>query len=257
MLYTLLVRDIFEICFYSLSIFATCKWLKIDKTKNLLCYFFIYSILMISAWIIELPTLAPFLFAYAPIAILLFIVLHEKTLQRNLISLCSITPSQYTDPHWIDTIISSCLTLINNNKAVTIIIEHTDALDYFLDVPCIINADINKKILDILLSSTSYDEQKMIWISAKGKIRSINASWKLSQDMKDDFLFYTLQSDALILVTHAENRSFRLIMDGKEISHLTAHQVKMMIKKQFSRTSLPKHKGAFRENNVSEKSISR
>lgn len=277
MLYHLLLRDIAEISFYSLSIFAFCKWLKIDKTKNMLSYFLAYSTLTISSWIMELPTLAPFLLAYAPIALLLFIVLHEKALQRNLVALCTISPSDNISHDWVDTIISSCLMMINANKSITIVIEYKDALDQFLEVPFLINADSNKNVFDILLSSTSYDEQKMVWINAGGKIRSFNASWILNQenssqssyslntsinnlkenDIKSDMIFYTLQSDALILMAHPIQRSFSLIINGKETKNITAHQIHAMIKRQFSLISLPqKPKGAYRENNAAEKSIS-
>jgi hypothetical protein len=256
MLYVLLLRDIAEISIYSLSIFILCKWLKTDKTKNILGYFLAYSTLMISAWIIQLPTLMPFLFSYAPVALLLFIVLHEKTLQRNLVALCAITPSTSKGAaDWIYILISSCLTTINANKSISIVIEHTDALNQFLDAPFIINADMSKNVFDILVSSSSYDEQKMIWINTNGTIRGINVSWIVYQEKREDSLFYTLQSDALVLTAQPSNRLFTLINNGQETKNIPAHQVRALIQKQLSLRPL-KHKGAYRENNSTEKSIS-
>jgi len=257
MLYDLLLRDIIEITIYSSCIFLFCTWLKTDKTKNLLGYFFMYSGLVLCAWIIQLPTLSLFLFSYAPIVLLLFIVLHEKTLQRNLVTLCSITPAHTIAQDWLDTLMSSCLTTINADKSITIVIEHNDSLDHFLDVPFMLNADISKNVFDLLLTSESYDEQKMIWITSKGQIRGINVSWITNQKIQDGTLFYTLQSDAIVLSAHPINRMFVLMYNGREIKNISAHQVRTIIKKQLSLSTSPKNTGAYRESTSSEKYLSR
>lgn len=231
MFYHLLIRDIIEIIFCSSSIFIVCQWLKTDKTKNLLVYFFAYCILTLCAWIAQLPVLTPFLFTYAPIALLLFIVLHEKTLQRNLVTLCSITPARSHHEDWLNTLLSSSLALINAHKSITVVIEHKDSLDYFLAAPFIINADIEKNVLDIFLSSSSYDKQKMVWINTSGKIRSINVTWR---EKTDNALFYTTTSDAIIFSAHPISRTFTLISKGKEIKNLSTHHIHTMIKKQLS-----------------------
>lgn len=238
MFYHLLIRDIVEILFYSSCIFAFCQWLKTDKTKNILIYFFAYCALALSAWIIQLPTLTPFLFTYAPVALLLFIVLHEKTLQRNLVTLCSITPARIEHQDWLDTLLSSSLTAINANKTITVVIEHADALDHFISTSFIINADMNKNILDILISSTSYDEHKMIWVNTSGTIRGINATWNNGKE---------LQSDAIVFSAHPISRNFAVIIAGKEIKNLSAHHVHTIIKKQLSSPSSSHPKGAYRE----------
>lgn len=248
MLYDLLLRDILEIAFYSSCIFIFCTWLKTDKTKNLLGYFFIYSGLILLAWVIQLPTLTSFLFSYAPVALLLFIILHEKTLQRNVVALRSITSAQHAPSDWVDTVISSCLSAINGNKKITIIIEHKDALDHFLHTPFLINADISKNMFDIVLSNASYDQEKMIWIATNGKIKAFNSSW-----IDQEVLLY---SDTLMISAHHTNRTFTLSHYGKETTNISAQHIRAMIKKQLSTSVPPQHKGAYRENKSSEKSFS-
>src|SRR3984893_10089955 len=237
MLYELLLRDIIEIAFYSSCIFIFCTWLKADKTKNLLGYFFAYSGLTLLAWVIQLPTLTSFLFSYAPIALLLFIILHEKTLQRNVVALRSLTPAQHTSHDWVDIVISSCLAAINANKTITIVIERKDALDHFLQTPFFLNADISKDILDMLLSSSLYDEQKMIWITTSNKIKAFNTSWIVDQEV-------LMHSDTVILSANRINRMFTLTHSSVETKNISAHQVRSMLTKQLS-VSLPSHhKGA-------------
>lgn len=256
MFYNLLVRDIIEIFFYSSCAFALCQWLKADKTKNIIVYFFAYCTLAICAWVTQLPTLTPFLFTYAPIALLLFIVLHEKTLQRNLVTLCSITPARIQHKDWLNTLLSSSLAIINTNKSITVVIEHKDALDYFLTTPFLINADMDKNVLDIFLASTSYNEQKMVWIDTRGRIRGINVAWNNHKEMRENALFYTLQTDAIVCSAHPISRTFTLIIKGKETKNISAHHVHNMIKKQLSSLSSSHPKGAYRENSTSEKTIS-
>src|SRR5260221_8174230 len=207
MFYHLIARDIIEIVFYSSCIFTLCQWLRTDKTKNITIYFFAYCALALSAWIAQLPTLTPFLFTYAPIALLLFIILHEKTLQRNLVALCSITPARIQHEDWLDILLSCSLTSINNKKLITIIIEHKDALDHFVSTSFAVNADLTKNVLDIFLTSSAYDEHKMIWISTNGKIRGINVTWNNKQETCDD---------AIVLSAHPVSRTFSVIMHGKE-----------------------------------------
>ena len=266
MYYVLLLRDVIEIIFYSAVLYAFCRWLKADKTKNILVYFLAYCTLMLAAWIVQLPTVTPLLFSYAPVALLLFIVLHERTLQRNLVTLCTITPAIIQHEDWLDTVLSSSLTTINTNKNITIVIEHQDSLEHFLDAPFLINATIGKGILDILLSSTSYDEQKMVWLDTSGRVRGINVAWINNHQEKeqlrpahsvhkDNALFYTLQTDAIICSAHHLSRTFSLIIKGQETAHLSAHQVQTMIKKQLSIKTVQHHKGAYRENVTTEKSL--
>jgi hypothetical protein len=266
MYYILLTSDIIEIIFYASVLYTFCRWLKTDKTKNILIYFLAYCTFTLIAWVVQLPTLTPLLFSYAPVALLLFIVLHEKTLQRNLVTLCSITPAKIQHEDWLDTLLSSSLATINTNKSITVVIEHQNSLEHFLNAPFLINAVMGKGILDILLSSTSYDEHKMVWIDTNGRIRGINVSWINYQEKeqlrpvhflhKENALFYTFQTDAIVLSAHPISRTFTLIINGQETTHLSAHQVHTMIKKQLSLKISKQHKGAYRENIATEKSLS-
>lgn len=248
MFYHLIARDIIEIVFYSSCIFTLCQWLRADKTKNITVYFFVYCALTIGAWVAQLPTLTPFLFTHAPVALLLFIILHEKTLQRNLVTLCSITPARTEYADWLDTLLSCSLATINSKKLITVIIEHKNALDHFVTTPFGINADLTKNVLDIFLMSSSYDEHKMVWVNTSGKIRGINVTWNNQQEKCDD---------AIIFSAHPVSRTFSLIINGKETKNLSAHHVHTMIKKQLSSLSSSQWtKGAYREHTKSEKTIS-
>lgn len=258
MYHILLLRDCAEIIFYSSILYVFCIWLKTDKTKNIVGYFLTYCITALSCWYLQMPTMTHFLFSYAPIALLLFIIMHEKTLQKNLVALRTITPATAPQDDWLDTVLSSCLTIINANKSVTVVIEHQNSLENFITTPFFINADIGKGILDLLLASTSYDDAKMIWINTTGRLRGINASWHVHAETqqihfinKQDALFYTLQTDAIVFNLNPITRTFSLIIDGKETSNISAHNARALIKKQLLQQTTKK-KGAYRENNTQQ-----
>jgi hypothetical protein len=241
--YYLFLSDCIEIIFYSTLIYFFCLFLKTDKTKPLLVYFLSYCTLILVAWSLELPTITPFLYAYAPIALILFIVIHEKTLQRNFVALRTITPAKPLQEDWLDLLLSSALAALNNNKSISIVIENRDALDYFLQMPFFINAPLSKDMLTLLLSSSSYEEHKIVWVTCHGYIRGINATWH-TQENKNNALFYSLQCDAIIIHSNQFTRSFTLIYNGIQIDDIPAHDIKHRIKKQLLHKAIPRKKGA-------------
>jgi len=137
---------------------------------------------------------------------------------------------------------------VQANKAITVIIEHKEALEHFLTTSFNINSDIEKNILDIFLTSSSYDENKMIWVTTSGKIRGINATWNNPQEKYDNVIIFS---------AHPISRTFSLTINDKETKNLSAHHVHTMIKKQLSSLSSSQWpKGAYREHTKSEKTIS-
>jgi|SRR5690606_7608521 len=263
MLYALLLRDVIEITFYSFIIYAFCIWLKTDKTKNILGYFLSYCITILVAWFFDLPTLATFLLSYSPVAVIILIVLHEKTLQRNLVTLRTITPAQTPDKEWLDIVLSVSLSAINNNQSITFVIENHDALDYFLTAPFFLNANVSKNIFPILLSHSSYDEHKIIWITADGTIRAINTVWKTENTThsplnaqivfnKKDAIFYTCASDALVLHANPTERAFTLICQGKEIQHISTHSIKNVFTKNLYKNTPTSKEGKSHESNTTK-----
>lgn len=257
MFYPLLFRDCIEITFFSFGVYTFCIWLKTDKTNNLLPYFLSYCALSLIAWHTQLQTLTPFLFAYTPIALIIFILLHEKTLQKNFVTLRN--PQAYPDTqhnNWLDIVLSCTLSGMNAEKKVTFVIEQNDALLPFLCAPFYINALLTKELLDIIITSTEYDEQKMIWIDMNGTLKSINTTWPIQKnDIESDAIFYSTHTDMIIFHTNLVTRTSTLIVHGKEFSSLSAQNLRMLIKKQVATTMLKKNKEPRREYSKVEESL--
>jgi hypothetical protein len=217
---------------------------------------------VVLSWFLEMPTLTSFLISYAPVAFIFFIILHEKTLQRNLISLKNNPLIETGGVDWIDILLSSMLYAVHNNKNCTVIIENKDILDYFLRTKLPINAYITKDILNIFILSNSYEDDKMIWIASDGYIRGINTVWKdeisqlLSMNNNDkSSVSYTLHNDAFICSIHPKMRTFTVVSNGIEVSCVEIGLIKNIIKKHIGCVSQKKEKRRIHENDVFEKSI--
>ncbi len=256
MFYFFLWRDIVEILFFTALIYYFTLWLKKDRTKNLLPYFFGYCLITFIAWTIQLPTITPLLFAITPAALMIFILMHQETLQRNLVALKNITPATVYTEDWLETLLQSCLVIINKNKHVLCVIEHHDRLDEFITAPLLINARLQKGILELLLESPSYDHRKMIWVDTQGRLRAINGSWKQLQSNKtmyqqdvqiEDALLYTAQTDALMFQIDPVTRSFTIVAHEKKFEHVTAHHALQLIKKHIRPSKQTVTKGEFHE----------
>lgn len=173
-------HDGIEILFFSSLFYYLALWLRKDRQQNLLWYFYGYYAVTLIAYNANLPTISLFLLLFSPAIIMLFIVMHQDILQRNFVALRHITPAQSATRNWLESLIQTCLIVINNNKTITCIIERTDNMHTFLHVPFIIHAPLHTALLEILVNGDSYDQHKMIWIDAHGNLEGINAAWRHS-----------------------------------------------------------------------------
>ena len=245
-------RDACEILFFTSIFYQFSLWLSHDRQKNLLGYFYLYCILTFLTYLVQLPTLTYAFFIYGPAVIMIFILMHQETLQRNLVALKNIIPAQITHDNWLEILFKSCLKLINNNKAIICVIEHTDQLNECIDTPLFINADLQNNILDLFLDSPSFDQHKMVWISTQGKLRGINGTWQKTNILKLDkkfrepwhtgALIYSTRTDALIFHLEPTTRTFTIIVHGKELTNVAAHHAQQLITKHIkSSTTQGKH----------------
>ena len=237
-------KDILEIFFFSSIFYYFSRWLNRDKQKNLIFYFYGYCLLSLGSYYAQLATMSTFLFICAPIVALFFIIVHQETLQKNFIALRTIRPAQQDPSDWLETLIRTCLITINNNKEIRCVIEHNDSLAQFITTPLALHAKLQKNLLTMILASDSFEQSKMIWITSTGIVQGINAAWNteleeqwLSEEAKklhkwkQDALFFTSKTDALVFKISPETRTFNFVAQGKLFEHVSAHQLVIMVKK--------------------------
>lgn len=250
-------QDSLEILFLASVIYLLSAWLRADKEKNLLIWLYGYCLLFIISSIAHIELVQTILFAGWPAALMIFVLAHERTLQKNIVTLNNITPSKQSNhSNWIELIISQALKAAHQKKSMAVVIEQNDSLYQILDAPCYLYAPIHEYFLQTLLASKEYNEEKLLWMTLPGKLVSYNCNWKhheqqawvnqehvQNQYWKQEAALYTAMTDALVIKSHPENATFSVISQGKIVDHITASSAYSIIQASIAKSSnisLPK-----------------
>jgi hypothetical protein len=240
-------QDGAEILFFTLVIYYFSLWLRKDRQKNLIPYFYSYCLVAFFAHQLNLSSISYILTLYAPATMMLFILIHQVTLQKNFVALRNIKPTEIATNDWIEAFIRSCLVALNHNKEIHCIIEHTDSLATLLTTPLIVQANFKQELFELLTESESFNPKHMVWLNAQGKLIGVNAEWLSSLNeqwiseaahegdtWKQDILFFTEKLDAIALRTNPTTRSFDLIIKGKSFDRLNVNTTLHYIKKYLA-----------------------
>ena len=239
-------RDVIEILCITNAIYFFSIWLKQDQQKPLVLYFYSMCSLVIMAHLANLQTLTASLSTFFPVSIMLFILIHQKSLQKNFVTLKNMQPAQIINHDWLETLLRSCIIAANNKQPIYCLIECYDKLAEHVHTPFLIKSKLQPDLLDALLNSTNYDRHKMIWLSNTGELFGINTDWLIPKHMLDiskpnyDFdnwqtnsLLFTAQTDALAFRLNPNNKTFDIIATGKILEKITMDQAIKLMRKHF------------------------
>ena len=260
-------RDGLEIVFFWVLFYYLALWLTKDTEKKLLLYFYGYCMLALTTHLLQLTTLTSCLFIFSPAVIMIFMFMHQETLQRNMITLKNITasPSEVATD-WLSCLMRHTLKALNNNQELIFLIEHTDTLHRYVNPTYILNAPINEGLLALLLDHV-HNPHQMSWIKSDGTIQGINVSWKASWHPAayhdqlawiDDAIAYTTKTDALIMHVDPKHHQCAIAYDGAIHSKLTVEQAGKLLRKQINyRPTVTKkgytHDSTSKKNNLAQR----
>lgn len=235
--------DAIEILFFSGALYYFSAWLAHDSKKNLVLTFYGYCLLIITSSYAQLTTVHTAALIFSPAALMIFILLHQEVLQRNYIAFKQIIPAQKSkaEGDWIDSLIRTCLIAFNQKKDLLCIIEQQDILSDFINPGLLIETDLHKGLLETLITSNSFEQNKYIWLRSHGIAVAINCSWQHDStaatekiDMpswKQEALLITQKTDALIFKTYSENRLFDVVIQGKLYDNLNTNAMIKLLNK--------------------------
>ncbi len=237
-------RDCLEIIFFSSIFYFFSRWLFSDTQKNLLFSFYNYWLIAFASYFLQLTSITFFLFAFAPVICVIFIVIHQKTLQKNFISYTNKTSIAKDTDHWLDTLVRLCLQTAHKDKQLFFIIERYSSLQDFLNIPFKIHTDFNNALLSMLIDAPSFEQSKFILMNHEGYLLGINVSSKItidkewidttllnSQTYKDHSYLLTHQTDALIVGVTPQLKPFTVIFDGTFYEQLTTEAAMRLLKR--------------------------
>lgn len=239
------INDCLEILFFIFIISKISSWLNKDHTKPLLLYFYSYFATLFCSFFFQLTTVYQVMLVTAPIYFILLIIYHQKILQKNFIISKNkpLTPTKAIHKEWLETLIRACLVASHHKKNITCVIEQLDSLDTLIDKPFELDIPIQKKIIDMLLESVSYDDNKLIAVNRNGIILTVNASWsdlvinelifnkiQEQQLQKEYAKIITAKTDAILIHINSEHQHHFVAHQGTVIEHLTIDQALKLIK---------------------------
>jgi hypothetical protein len=253
--------DCIEIAIITISFYGISLWLYRDERHNLLGYFYGLCMFGLLTLFFPMPVIHMILINGWPVIAVLFIIMHQETLQKNCISLTRAKPEHVTTDNFIDALLRACLQAKNNNKHVVCIIEGNDKLSDLLDASLFINAPFNEALFSALMMSVSYDFNKMVWLTGGGVLKALNASWRRVPDLvwhndqahiaewKQNALLFSAKADALILgLSSGGFGFFDAVIRGKLLEQLNVSQVQQLIQqyhiqvKEYAHISLTQGK---------------
>jgi hypothetical protein len=229
-------KDPVEILFFSWLIYRFSLWLKENQTHTLLILFYRLCLLLICSHFFQFTTINSFFFLYGPACIMLFILVHQETLQQNFVTMKKIKPlKNQTQANWLEVLLRTCLRTQNAHKSFICIIEQSDELSLLLEAPFFMKNTITDDLLVLLLESPHLNPEKLVWLSQDGTINAVNALWKkpidqtwLADNVKNqeawiaNAIMTTQKTDALVFKSNAQSGTFDVVAQGKLIEHLSA-----------------------------------
>lgn len=239
-------RDCVEIMILATIIYKATRWLSRDKTLAPLSFFYGYCLLLIGTYYLNLSVVNTVLLFASPVCLVLMIVMHQYSLQKNVIAYKSIKPAYEEQYDWADELMRACLNALNKNKDIVCLIERSDALKDVLEAPYYLNADLRKHVLELLFEHLPDRVPTMIWVHACGKVVAINARCVADKDAivfddtaaeiplwKQDALLLTQKTDALLFHIAPANRLFDVFIKGKVVEGLTAVHALTLLRHQL------------------------
>jgi DNA integrity scanning protein DisA with diadenylate cyclase activity len=229
-------RDAVEILFFSTVAYTVIQWLGQDEQKNLVGPFYSYFALTVITYFLGLGSIFIALLLSLPVGSMLFILLHQRTLQKNYVTLKTLTPKIEATDQWLEELIQASLRGINKNKTVICIIERQQSLSTFFSARCTFNAPITKELLNLLLSASDSEETAItLWATQAGTLIAINPLWltpydelwvsdelKVLHKRRQDALLITQKSDAIATILSPESRLFDVLSEGKSFDNISA-----------------------------------
>lgn len=238
-------RDCVEIFFFSLIFFVIHRWLARDLQRPLVRYVYLFLGLVFCASWFQLPTILVFLLVCSPALCIFFLLIHQETLQKNVVVPHHIIPATTDSADWIEELVPACLYMLNKKKSALIIIEHEHSLEQFMHCPFRINSKLSKDFLVTLFESAHCNLDKAVWITSSGFLQGINvipiAATQQEQALNEwysAFLPLIAHSDALVLYANQTNELFEVLMKDTVARGLSATSIVLILKKFISNQPL-------------------
>ena len=146
-------RDAVEITFITSYIYILIYHVGLEKIVQVICsvIFYEYYALAFTSYAAHLTGITYMICLSAPVVVMLFVLIHQTTLQKNFVTSRTIIPAHKDNTDWIDKLIRSMLVALNNNKTITCLIEHQHSMGSVVSACTTLYAHIKKDLLNLII----------------------------------------------------------------------------------------------------------
>jgi hypothetical protein len=246
--YPITWQDWFELMLITFFLYRIHFWLSQDRRTPLLALGYGYCCFLLISYYAPLPTMVHLIPIITPAMLVMIILLHKQTLQRDLIPYKNhdIQSNTNSGAEWLITVLRSALTTINDTQTVIVLFEYTDELAPFVQTPYVLHTPVHPELLALLLHRSIYQSNTMLWITHKGTIVSTKATWRLPtsyripdtieaiEQLKDLAHIYSLKTNGLVCIIHQKTRTATLIAHGFLWDAITMQQAHAIIAKHLN-----------------------
>ena len=246
--------DGIEILFFTCIIFKFSRWLQKDQKTNLLGYFYLGTIIFLLAYLFELTTIVQFYQISWPAMLIIFMLIHQKSLQKNYVAARTIAPSKYPQQAtWLSLIMSAAFKGLQHKKIITFVIEGNNALEEFIEETIAVNSPIQQSLLTMIIESPTTEADSIITLTHYGKIIGLNGHWKkaidplwfdkkyeIYQTWEQEALYWTHHLDALIFQVNPLTKTITLVAQGTRAPNLNADKAMNIIEQYIKKNQFPK-----------------
>ena len=235
-------RDCFEALFFIIVLYKTTVWLNKDRARKLVWYLYGYCSLILLCHYLTLPLMFSCLVAGAPVAAIVFILMHQEILQKHFAMPTKIIPASLST-QWIDELLQASLIAMNSKKQILCIVEDHDNLNTLMATSYSMSTPCRKSVLLMLTESTTFDQQQLIWLSTDGMLKGINCNWSQSQEMADkdswtNTLRICTKTDALAFKGNPERNTFDVIVHGNIIENLSSANCRTVLLQYLNKSHI-------------------
>lgn len=243
-------KDLMEIVCIMFIVFYFVRWLRTDEHKHLAWYLYGWSLLSIGAWYCSFATLG-MLFLYCwPAALVLFIVVHQKTIQKRFINPQQIIPAQrFAHDEWLAATIRHSYLALHAHKELTFCIQGNTSLQETIIQGVQVNAPITQTLLQLVLTSSTVHTQSTIVVSQDGQLLVYNAnlqplheaelnSFHTAHDWHQASINLTTHFDCIIFKLSATTHQFDIAAQGTVVTGIMAEQAQAMIARYLKKLQI-------------------
>lgn len=234
-------KDCFEIFICSYISYRWIHFLKKDITKPLVQYYYLFCALTGVTVLFNLPTLTTAHLFFLPTISVIFFLVHQRTLQKNIIQITSNTHKNTAitlNDEWTTVLMQSMGRVPKHKLPFFCIIERNHALALLVENPCPLNAAISEPFLRILVESEQLHKNTLLWVQDNGAVRGVNCTFihTLQDDhinTKNDIVAQaTLVSahiDAIIIGRLHTDHGYTVIAQGVQLEQVSiAHAIRII-----------------------------